>query len=398
MILKYVMKYLKSNLKKKISYGRQYISNRDVLFVKKSLKANMITQGDYVDLFEKKLNSFFGSKYSIAVSSGTSALHLAMLSLNLKKKDKVLTSPISFLASANCVEYVGAKVEFCDINKETYTIDPEKIEIKLKKDKNIKVIIVVDYAGHPADWKKLYYLKKKYNLILVNDNCHAVGSKIKNNPAYAVKYADIVTQSFHPVKHITTGEGGAVITNNKKIYQKIKILRNHGIERKKKDLNNNGTWFYKMDELGFNYRISDINCALGISQLKSVKKFIKKRRSIARTYNKLLNKIPNIIIPKEKKNFYHTYHLYPILIDFKKNKINGKKFFEKMKQAGFILQVHYIPIYHQPYYKKKYGYKKEMFPYSENFYSQEVSLPIYYLLKHRDQIRLVKTMKKILEI
>ena len=396
MILKYAMKYLKFNQKKKISYGRQYISNRDVLLVKKSLKADMITQGDYVDLFEKKLNSFFGSKYSLAVSSGTSALHLAMLSLNLKKKDKVLTSPISFLASANCVEYVGAKVDFCDINKKTHTIDPEKIENKLKKDKNIKVIIGVDYAGHPADWESLNFLKKKYNLFLINDNCHAVGAKIKGNSNYAVKYADIVTQSFHPVKHITTGEGGAIMTNNKKIYEKIKILRNHGIERNQIDLKNKGMWFYKMSELGYNYRISDINCALGASQLKSVRKFIHKRRTIAKYYNHLLKNTENIFTPIEKKGFYHSYHLYPLRIDFSKVNLSKKEFFKKMLNLGISLQVHYIPIYKQNYYKKKYSFKEQNFQESENFYNQEVSLPIYFDLSKRDVYNVCQSLKYLI--
>ena len=228
------MKYSRFKSKRKISYGMQHIFNSDLSYVVKSLKQEKITQGINVDKFESNLSNFFESKYSLAVSSGTAALHISMLALNLSKGDKVLTSPISFLASANCAEYVGAEIDFCDINNLTYTIDPEKIESKLKKDKKIKAIVVVDYAGHPADWKDLKFLKEKYGVRLINDNCHALGSKLENKKNYAVKFADIVTQSFHPVKHITTGEGGAIITNNKEIYEKAKILRNHGIERKKK--------------------------------------------------------------------------------------------------------------------------------------------------------------------
>ena len=329
------MKYSKFNYQKRISYGMQYISSADVVSVKESLKAKMITQGLNVERFEKKLSTFFGSKYSLAVSSGTAALHLSMLALNLKKGDKVLTSPISFLASANCAEYVGCRTEFYDINDLTYTIDPEKIETKLKKDKKIKVIIVVDYAGHPADWKDLAFLKKKYGVTLINDNCHALGAKIDNNKYYAIKFADIVTQSFHPVKHITTGEGGAVITNNKDIYEKVKILRNHGIERNRSIQKNKGLWFYKMSHLGFNYRLSDINCSLGNSQLKSVNKFIKRRRLIANKYKFLLKDIKNVILPSEKKGFYHSYHLYPIRINFKKIKLDKKIFFKKMKDLEY---------------------------------------------------------------
>ena len=214
-------------MKKTINYGNHYISRDDILSVTNALKEKKITQGHIVEKFENKLNLFFNSKYTLVVSSGTAALHLSMLSLNLSKKDKVITSPISFLASANCVEYVGAKVDFCDIDRNNYTMDPNLLEDKLKKDKNIKVAIVVDYAGHPAAWEDFLYLKKKYKIILVNDNCHAFGSKFNNVEDYAIKYADIVTQSFHPVKQITTGEGGAIITNNKNLYSKAKLLRNH---------------------------------------------------------------------------------------------------------------------------------------------------------------------------
>jgi len=389
-ILKYAMKYLKFNQKRKISYGRQYISNEDIQSVKKSLNSDMITQGAYVDLFENKLRNYFKSKYSLVVSNGTAALHLAMLSLNLSSKDTVVTSPLSFLASANCVEYVGAKVDFCDIEKTSYTLDPNKLEDKLKK-KNIKAVIVVDYAGHPADWESFYFLKKKYKFVLVNDNCHALGSKLNNDKAYSSKFADIVTQSFHPVKQITTGEGGAIITNNKKIYSKCLLLRNHGIKRNKEKW-----WSYSMSELGFNYRISDINCALGSSQISRLSKIIKRKREIAQLYNK---KIKNdfLQLPVEKQNVHHSYHLYPLLIDFKKLKINKDSFIQEMSKKDINLQVHYKPIHLQNYYKNKYGFKKNDFKIAENFYSKEVSLPIYYDLKTKDQIKVIKTLNSILK-
>ena len=384
------MKYLKFNKKRKISYGRQYISNEDIKFVKKSLNSDIITQGAYVDLFESKLRNYFKSKYSLVVSNGTAALHLAMLSLNLSSKDTVVTSPLSFLASANCAEYVGAKVDFCDIEKTSYTLDPNKLEDKLKK-KNIKAVIVVDYAGHPADWESFYFLKKKYKFFLVNDNCHALGSRLNNDKAYSSKFADIVTQSFHPVKQITTGEGGAIITNNKEIYSKCLMFRNHGIKRNKEKW-----WSYSMSELGFNYRISDINCALGSSQIGRLSKIIKRKREIAQLYNK---KIRNdfLQLPVEKQNVYHSYHLYPLLIDFKKLKISKDSFIQEMSKKNITLQVHYKPIHLQNYYKKKYGFKKNDFKIAENFYSKEVSLPIYYDLKTKDQIKVIKTLNNILK-
>ena len=378
-------------MKKIINYGGHYIDNADVLAVTKALRQTKITQGKNVELFEHKLKAFFNSKYSSVVSSGTAALHLAMISLNLSNKDKVVTSPISFLASANCAEYVGAQVDFCDIDPNTYTMDPNYLEHKLKKDKKIKVVIVVDYAGHPADWASFLYLKRKYNITLINDNCHAFGSKINNDPSYALKYADIVTQSFHPVKHITTGEGGAVITNNSLIASKIALMRNHGMIKK-----NNKPWYYSMKQWGYNYRLADINCALGISQLSKLNIFINKRRDVASIYNKNLL-IEGLKLPKEKKNIYHSYHLYPVLINFKKLKINKDLFLKKMMRANVNLQVHYIPIHLQKYYKEKYGFKKGDFKNAENFYKNEVSLPIYYNLKKLDQLRVIKLIRKILK-
>lgn len=381
-------------MKKSINYGNHFISNDDILSVTNALKEKKITQGYIVEKFENKLNSFFNSKYALVVSSGTAALHLSMLSLNLSKKDKVITSPISFLASANCVEYVGAKVDFCDIDKNNFTMDPNLLEDKLKKDKNIKAAIVVDYAGHPAAWEDFLYLKKKYKIILVNDNCHAFGSKFNNDEDYAIKYADIVTQSFHPVKQITTGEGGAIITNNKNLYSKVKLLRSHGMIRS--DNKNTGPWLYSMNELGYNYRLPDINCALGISQLKKIKIFIKKRRQIAEIYKKNLI-LDFIKLPKNNNNIFHSHHLYPIQINFKSLKIDKKTFFKKMMKQNINLQVHYIPIHLQNYYRKKYGFKKGDFKIAENFFKNEVSLPIYYTLTEKEQYRVINEIKKILK-
>jgi UDP-4-amino-4,6-dideoxy-N-acetyl-beta-L-altrosamine transaminase len=378
-------------MKKIINYGCHYIDNADILAVVKALKQTKITQGKNVELFEQKLKSFFNSKYSSVVSNGTAALHLTMLSLNLSHNDKIITSPISFLASANCVEYVGAKVDFCDIDQNTYTIDPNHLEDKLKKDKKIKAVIVVDYAGHPADWASFLYLKRKYNISLINDNCHALGSKINNDPSYALKYADIVTQSFHPVKNITTGEGGAVITNNSLIASKIALLRNHGMTKR-----NDNPWQYSMGQLGYNYRLPDINCALGISQLSKLNIFINKRRKVASIYNKNLL-IECIKLPEEKKNIFHSYHLYPIQINFKILNIDKKTFFKKMLKQNINLQVHYIPIHLQNYYRRKYGFKKGDFTIAENFYKNEVSLPIYFTLTEKEQYRVINLIKQFLE-
>ena len=303
------------------------------------------------------------------------------MALNWKKGDIILTSPIGFLASANCILYSNATPDFADIDEKTYTLDPEKVEIKIhyyrKKGKNIKSIIGVDYAGHPCDWESLRYLSKKYNISLINDNCHALGTSYKGDITYAVKYADIVIQSYHPVKAITTGEGGSVLSNSSKIDSLIKMYRNHGIERNEELKSKKGLWYYKMNNLGYNYRITDFQCALGISQLSKLDKFIKKRNLIALNYNKALKKYEKFNIPIVSKNVKHSYHIYPLRINFKKTSTDKKKLFVKMKKSGINLMVHYIPIHLQPFYKKRYNFKLGNYAISEKFYREQCSLPIY---------------------
>ena len=275
-----------------INYGKQFIDTKDISSVSKILKSNWLTQGLNINKFENALKKKFGSKYCCAVSSGTAALHLAGLALGWKSKDIVLSSTISFVASSNSIIYAGATPDFVDINENDYNIDIEKIEKKIKfhKQKNNKVVAIIatDFAGHPCDWKSLKEISKKYNLNLVNDNCHAIGASYKKNLKYASKYADVVTHSYHPVKNITTGEGGAVFTNSKIIDQKVRMLRSHGINKNTSNFSKrHGSWYYEMQNLGFNYRITDFQCALGLSQLKKLNKFVKKRKEIAKIYNKV---------------------------------------------------------------------------------------------------------------
>jgi len=380
-----------------INYGNHYIDKNDLYFIKKSLFSSKITQGEQVDLFEKILSKNYGSKYAISVNSGTSALILAIKSLNLPKNCKIISPAITFFASASATILNNHQLDLVDIELENYTLDLNKLESKLKKDKKIKAVIGVDYAGNLCDWKNLFYLKKKYNLYLINDNCHALGSRLNKSNKYAIKYADIVTQSFHPVKHFTTGEGGAVLTNNKKFRDRINLSRNHGIERNAQTEKKMGSWYYNIRNIGYNFRLSDINCALGISQIKKLNKFVSRRRNIANHYNKVFTNYENFLIPKVKKNIYHSYHLYPLLIDFKKFGIQKKYFFKQMYKKNINLQVHYIPLYKQPALKK-YGFEKKDFYNAENFYNQEVSLPIYYSLTKREIDYTVKTIKSILNI
>ena len=382
-----------------INYGKQYIDFSDVKAVSKVLKKNFLTQGPEVSKFEKKLKNYFGAKYCSVVSNGTAALHLAGVALNWKPGDIILTSTLSFLASSNSILYAGAKPEFVDINSKNYNIDIHQLEKKIKflkkKSKKVVAIIATDFAGYPCDWGKLREIALKYRLKLINDNCHALGSKYKKNKSYAAKYANIVTHSYHPVKNITTGEGGAVLSNDKNIIKKIETLRSHGVERNPKQMiNNHGPWYYEMQHLGFNYRLSDIQCALGISQLKKISKFIKKRNQIAKIYDDAFSNDRRFIIHKPEKNYYHSYHLYPLQIKFNLLKISKKDLFKKMYNNNIKLQVHYIPIHLQPYYKKKFKFKNRDFPVAEKFYKNEVSLPIYYSLKKNEVYKIIKYIKK----
>lgn len=372
-----------------ISYGKHTIDNSDIDAVVEVLKGDWLTQGPLVNEFEEKLANFFGSKYASVVSSGTAALHLCLKALELSKKDIIITSPITFLASANCIEYVGCKTEFIDIDLNTYNIDPNRLYERLKFNQNkgelIKAVIGVDYAGHPCDWKSLREIADEFNLFLINDNCHALGASYHNDNNYAIHYADFVTQSFHPVKHITTGEGGAIMTDNKTFYTKINVLRTHGMVKDSSMKSDHGPWYYEMQQLGYNYRMTDVQCALGINQLKKINTFLKKRKKIASKYDNKLDKIKLFKIPFVDDNVNHAYHLYPLCIDFNSLNRSKKNFFEYLIDHGISLQVHYIPLHTQPYYREKYKYSYGDFPISENFYEQEISLPIYPRLSRKDQ-------------
>ena len=382
-----------------ISYGKQSINIQDINLVTKTLKSNYLTQGPMVHKFESLLKKKFKSKHALTVSNGTAALHLIGKVLNWKKKDIIIVSPITFVSSVNSVLYCGATPKFLDINLNDYALDTKKLEKLLldykKKKKQIKAVIVTDYAGHPADWIELFRLKKKFRFKLVNDNCHAIGAKINNNQGYAAKYADLVSLSFHPVKNITTGEGGAILTNNKNYADKIELLRSHGVKRDKKLLKKNGAWYNEMLELGYNYRLSDIQAALGISQLNRLDKFIKKRKFIANFYDKLFLDNKKFKIPIVKKNYSHAYHLYPLLIDCKKINISKINIFKKFLKDKIRLQVHYIPVNSQPYYKKKFGLIKKDFINSFLFYNKEISLHIHYDLSIKQLNYIKRICKKI---
>jgi UDP-4-amino-4,6-dideoxy-N-acetyl-beta-L-altrosamine transaminase len=369
-----------------ISYGKQYIDQEDIAAVVETLKGDWLTQGPKVEEFENALKEKFGAKYCCAVANGTAALHLTGLSLGWGPGDIVITAPITFLSTANSIVYAGATPEFVDIDPTTYTVDTSKLEEKIKtynsRGKNIKAIIGIDYAGHPCDWEALRTIGDKYKLQVINDNCHAIGASFKENYQYATKYADVAVQSYHPVKHITTGEGGSVLTNIGMIDQKVRLLRSHGIERdEKKKGGQNGSWYYEMHEVGFNYRISDFQCSLGKSQLEKLDYFVKKRGEVAMCYDAAFGNDDRFTIPAVSDRVEHAYHLYPLQVKFDEVRVSKKDFFEYMKSVGISLQVHYIPVHLQPYYMKNFGFKPGDFPIAERFYENEISIPIFPQLK-----------------
>lgn len=372
-----------------IPYGKQTISEDDINSVIEVLKSNFLTTGPKVKEFEEKIATYCDAKYCVAVSNGTAALHLASLVL-LEKDDKVLTTPNSFLATSNCILYVNAKPIFVDI-KEDGNIDLDLCEVELKKDSSIKAIYVVHFSGNPINQAKLKYLKDTYNIKILEDCAHSIGAVFEGIKAGSCKNSDISVFSFHPVKQITTGEGGAITTNSKELYEKLLILRGHGMSPRA-DI---APWFYDMTELGFNYRLTDISCALGLSQLKKLDSFLYLRRSIAKRYDDFFSEI-DFIKPLYAFTNNSAYHLYVIKIDFEKLNINKKEFVLRMKENSIGLQLHYIPINKQPYYKNL-GYGNEIIPMMDEYYKKAISLPIYPNLSIEEQNYVCEKVLEILK-
>jgi UDP-4-amino-4,6-dideoxy-N-acetyl-beta-L-altrosamine transaminase len=360
-----------------IPYGRQYIDEQDIEEVIKVLKSDFITQGPTVQKFESALADYCGAKYCVVFNSGTSALIGAYFAVGLGGGDKFITSPITFVATANAGLVWGAKPIFADVEKDTGNLSPEKVEEILEKEKGIKLITPVHYAGHPVDLEKFRKLADKYNLFLIEDACHALGAKYKNSQIGTCAYSDATVFSFHPVKHITTGEGGAVLTNDYTLYKRLLLVRNHGITKNETDFvfKPHGGWYYEQHYLGFNFRLTDLQAALGISQLKKLDFFVKRRREIAKIYNEHFKDNPYFDLPPERSYAYNSYHLYPVRLkdEYKSRK---KEIFDKLRELKLGVQVHYIPIYKQPYYQKL-GYDYNLCPNAEDFYQREISLPIF---------------------
>jgi len=375
-----------------IPYGKQSIDKSDTKAVVDVLNSEFLTTGPKINEFEKSFARFVGAKYAIAVSNGTAALHQACLAAGLKNGDELITSPMTFAASANCALYCRAKPVFVDI-KENGLIDENLIEEKITS--RTKIIIPVHLGGLPCDLKRIKTIAKKHKLIVIEDACHALGSKYKNTKIGDCKYSDMAIFSFHPVKHITTGEGGMITTNSKILYEKLLLLRSHGITKDPTKFVNkcDDPWYCEMQDLGFNYRITDFQCALGISQLKKVKEFIKRRIEIAKTYDKEFINNKNIEIIRTSKDYKNTYHLYIIKV---KNGDVRSKLFNYLKENDIYCQVHYIPVYWHPYYQKL-GYKKGICPNAESFYEKILSIPMYPDLRNVQQKSVIKVINDFYE-
>jgi len=371
---------------KPISYGRQNITQEDIDLVVETLKSNYLTQGPLVKEFEEKFATYVGAKYAVAVTNGTDALHLCNLALKIKKGNKIITTPITFVASANASLYCGSEIDFVDIDKETYTIDLDKLEEKLNNvpKGTYTGIVPVDFAGYPVDVERLRSIANKYGLWILEDACHAPGgyftdSKNINQYCGNGAFSDLQIFSFHPVKHIATGEGGMVTTNNEELYKKLKLLSSHGITKDDEIIEeNHGGWYYEMHELGYNYRLSDINCALGVSQLKRAKQGVELRNKVADKYNEAFKNISKVKTPFVADNIYHAYHLYVIQID------DRKGLYDYLREHNIFTQVHYIPVHLQPYYKKL-GWEKGDFPIAEAYYEKALSLPMFPTLSTEEQ-------------
>lgn len=377
-----------------LPYGKQYVDKYDVQEVVDVLNSNYLTTGPKIKEFEEKIAKYVGAKYAVALSNGTAALHAACYVAGIKEGDEVITSPITFAASANCILYCKAKPIFADINPHTYNINPLEIEKKITK--RTKAIIPVHFTGQSVDLDPILEIARKYNLIVIEDAAHALGTKYKKK--YIGNISDMTEFSFHPVKTITSGEGGVITTNNEDFYEKLSIFRSHGIIRNKDFLidKEEGSWYYEQQELGYNYRITDLQCALGISQLNKIEKFIKRRKELVNMYNQELSKVDEIIIQKEEEFSDTSRHLYIIKLKLDKFRANRKKIFEALIAENIGVNVHYLPVYLHPYYQRL-GYKKGLCPIAEELYNSIITLPLFPDMKDEDLKDVIKAVNKVLD-
>ncbi len=371
-----------------IPYGHQWLSKDDIKAVSKVLQGDWLTQGPAVDEFERAIAKFCGATYAVAVSSGTAALHAAFDAAGIGPGDEVITTPLTFAATANAVVYCGGTPVFVDIDENTLNIDPKKIEAKIRPGRT-RAIAPVDFRGHPAEYNEILRIAKKHKLLIVEDASHAIGGTYRGKKIGSI--ADMTVFSFHPVKTITTGEGGMVLTNRKEFYEKMRIFRHHGVEKKP----SKGGWYYEIEKPGYNYRITDFQCALGLSQLKKLNAFIARRNEIIGQYNSAFKNIPELILPLQRAYVKPAYHLYVVQLRLEMLKGGRRQIFDALRKEGIGVQVHYMPVHLHPFYKKKFGYKKGDFPKAEAYYEGALSLPLFPKMTQQEVKAVIQTTKKI---
>ena len=387
-----------------IPYGKHYIDQEDINAVIKVLKSDNLTQGPLIAAFEKEISKYVVAKYSVVVTSCTAGLHLASIVSKMNKGKVLLTSPNTFVATANSALFCGAETIFADIDSSTINISTDSIE-KVILENKVHAIAPVHFGGLPCNMKKIKEIADKVGAIIYEDAAHAFGSSFPDGSKVgSCKYSDMTVFSFHPVKSIAAGEGGAITTNDKKIYEKLMRLRNHGLEKNQKNFqlkNNsftndlNSPWYYEMQELGYNYRITDIQCALGLSQLKKIDKFIKRRRELAKKYDLAFENLKNCEPIQKNMRDFSSNHLYVLKINFKKLSKTKESLMEEFKSAEIITQVHYIPVISHPYFQIK-NYKNSDFPNSYNYYNSALSIPLFYALTDKQQSYVIDQVKKLI--
>lgn len=387
-------------MKRFIPYGRQDIQEDDIQEVIKILQSDWLTQGPTIDAFEESVATYCNANYASAVSNATAALHLACRAFDLGPQDTIWTSPNTFVASSNCALYCNANVDFIDIDPRTYNISAtsfaEKLQEAKKTNRLPKLLIVVHFAGQSCEMAQIKALADEYNIKIVEDASHAIGGKYLDHMVGSCQFSDAAIFSFHPVKIITTAEGGMLLTNSKTIKEKMDLLRSHGITRnpEKMQEETHGAWYYQQVDLGFNYRMTDIQAGLGLSQLGRINTFIEKRHALAKRYNQSLAALP-LIVPWQHPDCHSAYHLYPIQLKLDEISLSRKEVFDALRAAGIGVNVHYIPVHTQPYYSRL-GFKKGDFPQAEKYYERAISIPMYSSMQEQDQDFVIDTLHEIL--
>jgi UDP-4-amino-4,6-dideoxy-N-acetyl-beta-L-altrosamine transaminase len=379
-----------------IYYGRQHISETDVAAVAGALRSDFLTQGPAVARFEEQAAAWCGARHAVAVNSATSALHIACLAAGLRAGGLLWTAPNTFAASANCALYCGADADFVDIDDNNYNMSIACLTEKLRAGPAPQVVVPVHFAGQSCDMEKIAALAKKYGFAVIEDASHAVGAEYKGERVGSCRYADMAVFSFHPVKIVTTGEGGLVLTNSDAMYEKLLLLRSHGITRDPGLLSReaDGPWYYEQVELGFNYRMTDIQAVLGSSQMASLAEFVARRRYLAGRYNRLLSDLP-LVLPAQEPYANSSWHLYVARLDFTRAKFDKRALFARMAKEGIVLNLHYIPVHLHPYYRER-GFAPGDFPVSEKYYREVFTLPLYYDLTDEQQEYIARSLRSVL--